>query len=76
MFGKALCFAGGVAVGVAIMARLKPASEASCCRRVAAAARAQVNDATAGVGGSILDLLGLSDHLPALIDAAGVPYEP
>lgn len=75
MLPRTLWFIGGVAVGVAVMARLKPANESSCCKRVAGAVRGKVGDTFGSVGASAFDWLGLSDHAPAIIDAFGVPYD-
>lgn len=77
MFGKLAFFALGVGAGVAITARLKPANTSNCCARVAVAARAEIGDRS-GLGSiaeNILDKLGLTAHLPSLLDAYGVPIE-
>lgn len=74
MLRASLFFGGGFLLGVAVMARLKPAVDSSCCRRVAAAARGQITGTLGGWAGSFLDGLGVTDQLPAIIDGAGVPY--
>lgn len=68
-------FGGGLLVGVAVMARLKPNNETTCCRRVAAAARGQIGDTFGPWGAGLVDWLGLEPHLPGIIDAAGVPIK-
>lgn len=74
----ALWFIGGALLGVAVMSRIKPANESSCCKRVAIGGR----DKIAGYAGPLsplvggaLDALGLTDHIPGILDQAGVPYD-
>ena len=64
-------FALGALVGVAVFSRIKPANTTSCCTRVANAAR----DEIAGKAGPLapvvsgaLDVIGVTPHLPGLID--------
>ena len=72
----ALAAALGVAVGVSIGTRLVPANTGNCCARVAAGARDQIAEATgpfAPLTAFALNLLGITPHLPRLLDDAGVP---
>lgn len=69
-------FALGAAAGMAIAFRLRPAPEASCCKRVAAGARAQIGERCGFLGGLCQgagDALGVWDHAGAILDALKVP---
>lgn len=68
-------FAVGISAGAWLVLQLKPANNTTCCARVAIAARDQLATAThtGRVGATLLDLLGITNYLPAIIDAAGVP---
>jgi hypothetical protein len=71
----ALAFTGGVLVGLAIAFRLRPASEAACCARVAKAVREQVGAACGPAGAlcqSIGDAIAVWDHSPAVLDVLGL----
>lgn len=70
---RAVWFFGGVALGgvLVLMATQPGASEGACCRRVASAARDQIADGL-GIPGGVLDFLGITGHLPGLIDKAGL----
>lgn len=69
---------GGFLIGVALMSRLKQAPESSCCRRVAFGARDTIAGKAGPLSGAvagILDGLGITEHLPSLLDVFGVPYD-
>lgn len=71
-------FALGALVGVVVVTRIKSANTSSCCKRVAIGARDQLAGYTGpfdGATSALLDGLGLTEHLPGLIDQLGVPYE-
>lgn len=74
----AIWFGVGLVVGVVVITRIKPANTSSCCTRVAYGAR----DTIAGYAGPLdsvaagaLDFLGVTNHLPGLLDQLGVPYD-
>lgn len=70
-----LFFAGGVAVGVALMARLRPHSESTCAARVAKAARDEVGTKCGPIGficQGIGDGLGVWPHANSILDALGM----
>lgn len=75
---EVLLVGGGFLFGIALMSRLKPAPDSSCCRRVALGARGVIAE-KAGPFGSVvsglLDGLGITDHLPSLLDVFGVPHD-
>lgn len=73
-----LVFGGGLLLGVMVMSRLKPANESNCCKRVEFGIKAEITDAVGPLGGAIngaFDALGLSKHLPRLLDDFGVPLD-
>lgn len=69
-----LWFGLGALVATVVITRITPANESSCCKRVAQGARDKIDDALGGTGvvGGILDGLGLTEHLPSVIDTFGV----
>jgi hypothetical protein len=74
----ALLFGGGFLVGLALMSRIKPANESNCCKRVAFGARAVIADGVGPLGGFVtgaFDALGLTQHIPRLLDEFGVPLD-
>ena len=77
MGNKLVWLAVGVGVGAVLVLQLRPANTDVCCQRVAIAARDQIAAATGTgrIGATLLDFLGVTKHLPAIIDGAGVPIE-
>lgn len=76
--GGALAFVGGLLVGVALVTRIKQANESTCCQRVAFGARDTIADKAGAAGGlvsGLLDGLGLTKHLPGLLDTFGIPVD-
>ena len=75
---RALWFAGGLALGVFLVANIKRANESSCCQRVAFAGRDVIADfagpASPLVAG-VLDAFGLTKHIPGILDTLGVPTD-
>lgn len=70
----ALWFLAGATVATVVVTRLVPASETSCCHRVAIAARDRIASKTgplASLTSGLLDGLGLTNHLPSLLDTFG-----
>jgi hypothetical protein len=68
----------GLVVGVAVGSLMFRAQESSCCQRVALGARDKIAGYTgpfSGAVGGILDATGLTNLLPGLLDAAGVPKD-
>lgn len=73
-----LWFGGGLVLGVAVVARLKPANESNCCKRVENGIKAEIVDTVGPLGSAIngvFEGLGLSTHLPRLLDDFGVPLD-
>lgn len=70
-----LWFVVGVVAGAAVGARIAQANTSSCCRRVEAGARERILEqgAVGGLALGVIDALGLSPHIPGLLDAVGVP---
>lgn len=65
-------FMGGVAVGGGLLLWLtQPTTEGKCCARVALGARDELATRT-GIPGSFFDFFGVTNHLPALLDKAGL----
>lgn len=71
-------FTVGALVGVAVITRLSPPNEGSCCQRVNFGARDRIagkfgpfSDLVSGT----FDLLGLTPHLAQFLDALGVPKD-
>lgn len=74
----ALWFALGAVTATILVTRIKTANTSNCCTRVAYAARDKIADQAgplSGVVGDALDALGLTSHLPGLLDTAGVPLD-
>jgi hypothetical protein len=67
-----LAFAAGLAVGLIVALRIKPATETSCCRRVAEGVRERVGTKCGPVCQSIGDTLGIWPATPGLLDHFGV----
>ncbi len=68
----------GVVAGFALHAWIAPASESSCCKRVAFGARDKIAGKAGAAGdvvSTLLDITGLTDALPGLLDKAGVPAD-
>ena len=63
----------GAFAGFFVGLRLGPASESSCCKRVAAGTRDRVTGAVGEWAGPVGDALGVWDRAPTLLDAIGVP---
>jgi hypothetical protein len=75
---KAGWFALGLVVGVAVMTRVKAANTASCCQRVAYGARDKIAGYAGPLDGlvsGLLDGLGITDHIPGILDQLGVPAD-
>lgn len=71
-------FFGGFALGVFVIANLKQANESNCCARVAIGARDTIAGAAGpakGIVAGALDALGLTKHLPSILDGLGVPLD-
>ena len=72
----ALWFALGAVTATVVVTRIKKADSSTCCLRVAYGARDKLagytgpfSDFTSG----LLDNLGLTKHLPGILDSLGVP---
>ena len=75
---NAAYFIGGFAVGAVLVLIMKPASESTCCQRVAFGARDKISSFAGGASGTVsgaLDATGITKHLPSLLDAFGVPLD-
>lgn len=71
-------FAVGVVAGVVVFSRIKTANESTCCQRVAYGARDKISGLAGpfdGLVSGVLDGLGLTKHLPGLLDTLGVPVD-
>ena len=71
-------FAAGAVVATAAVTRLIPANTSTCCQRVAYGARTVIAERTgpfASVTAWTLDALGLTKHIPSLLDRLGVPLD-
>ena len=71
----ALAFVGGVALGMVLAFRLKPAPESSCCVRFAAGVRDKVGELCGDFGDLCQkagDASGLFDHTASILDFFGV----
>jgi len=68
----ALWFAAGAAVGLVLAFRIKPATDTSCCQRVAAGVRDRVGAGCGPICQSIGDALGIWPATPGLLDHFGV----
>lgn len=71
-------FALGVVVGVVVITRIVPATDTSCCERVAYGARDKIASYTgpfSDVTKGLLDGLGLTPLIPGILDTLGVPKD-
>lgn len=71
-------FAVGLLVGVVVITRIHPATDTSCCQRVAYGARDKIAGYAGPFSGLVsgaLDGLGLTQHIPGLLDTLGVPVD-
>lgn len=74
----ALWFVAGALVATALVTRIKSANTSTCCQRVALGARGKIGGYAgplAPLAEGALDGLGLTDHLPGLLDTLGVPLD-
>lgn len=75
--GKLGYFALGAIVATVAWLRLKPANTATCCATLAKAERDKIAGYAgplSGVVSGALDGIGLTDHLPSLLDSLGVTH--
>jgi hypothetical protein len=71
-------FALGALAATVVVSRLVPASETNCCQRVAFGARDKIGSLAGPfdtVVTSGLDMLGITKHLPKILDDFGVPLD-
>lgn len=72
---EVLYLAGGVAIGVVLAMRLRPASSARCCQQLEQLVRADVRKRCGPLGGlceGVGDVLGLFDNASPLLDLGGI----
>lgn len=75
---NALWFAGGLALGVFLVANIRKATDTTCCQRVAFGARDKIAGFAGPAEGLVsgaLDVFGLTKHLPGILDTVGVPLD-
>jgi hypothetical protein len=74
----ALWFALGAVTATILVTRIMPANESNCCARVAYGARDTIAGKAGPLSGFVadaLDALGLTKHLPSVLDELGVPLD-
>jgi hypothetical protein len=71
-------FALGAVAATIIMTRVRPANESNCCQRVAFGARDKIAGFAGPLDGAVsgaLDTLGITKHIPSILDDFGVPLD-
>lgn len=72
----AVYIAGGMVAGGLLMFLVltPPTNDSACCRKIATVARDEISTRTGGgkALADIFDLLGITNHLPTIVDKAGL----
>jgi len=75
---ETFAFALGAILGAVVILHLKPANTSTCCQRVGFGARNFIAEKTGpleGVVKDFVDSIGLTPHIPSILDEFGVPLD-